>query len=105
MTSSPAAVALNEPHRRFELNTNGHLSIVEFFLPDDVTLALTHTEVPAALEGQGIGSRLVEGVLLYAEQHGLQIVPLCPFIHTYIKRHSAWERVVSKTHLRSDFIA
>ena len=94
---------LNSHKHRFELQTNGKLSIVEFTQPNDETLALTHTEVDPSLEGQGIGSALVEGVLEYAERNNLKIVPLCPFIAAYITRHPVWQRVVSTVFRAEDF--
>ncbi len=94
----------NNTHRhRFESETSGKLSIVDYRLVDDETLALTHTEVDPSLEGQGIGTQLVEDVLQYVSQNNLKIVPLCSFVRAYLKRHPDWNRVVSATHAASDF--
>ncbi|MBD2755381.1 GNAT family N-acetyltransferase [Spirosoma validum] len=94
----------NNTHRhRFELETDGKLSIVVYENVDDETLALVHTEVDPSLEGHGIGSKLVEGALQYIEENNLKIVPLCPFVETYLKRHPEWNRVVSTTYKTSDF--
>ena len=93
----------NTHHRRFEAETDGKLSIVEYRRVDDETLALTHTEVDPSLEGRGIGSTLVEGVLEYMEQNNLKIVPLCPFVSAYLKRHPDWNRVVSTAYNVNDF--
>ncbi|MCX6215085.1 MAG: GNAT family N-acetyltransferase [Spirosoma sp.] len=94
----------NNTHRhQFELETDGKLSIVAYQQVDDETLALTHTEVDPALEGHGVGSQLVDEVLQYIEENKLKIVPLCPFVDVYIKRHPAWSRVVSTAYNTSDF--
>ncbi|GAB3786067.1 GNAT family N-acetyltransferase [Spirosoma horti] len=94
----------NNTHRhRFELETDGKLSIVEYQQVDDETLALTHTEVDPSLEGHGIGSKLVEGVLQYIEQHDQKIVPLCPFVSVFLKRHPDWNRLVSTAYSVNDF--
>ncbi|WP_018619699.1 GNAT family N-acetyltransferase [Spirosoma luteum] len=94
----------NNAHRhRFELDTEGKLSIVNYQTVDDETLALVHTEVDESLEGQGVGSHLVEGVLQYVEQNNLKIVAACPFISTYIKRHPDWNRVVSTAYTSTGF--
>jgi predicted GNAT family acetyltransferase len=50
-------------------------------------LVFTHTEVDPALEGQGIGSRLVAGALAAAREAGAKVVPLCPFVRAYMARH------------------
>lgn len=94
----------NNTHRhRFESETGGKLSIVEYQQVDDETLALTHTEVDPSLEGQGVGTKLVEAVLQYAEQNNLKVVPLCSFVGAYVKRHPDWNRVVSTAYAASDF--
>lgn len=103
MAASEQTISLNQGKHRFDLLTDGKLSLVAFFQPDEHTLALTHTEVHPDLEGQGIGSNLVKQVLEYAEQHGQKIVPLCPFVATYIKRHPDWQRVVSTEYGVNDF--
>lgn len=94
----------NNTHKhRFELQTDGKLSIVEYQQVDDETLALTHTEVDPSLEGHGVGSKLVEGVLQYIEQHDQKIVPLCPFVSVFLKRHPDWNRLVSTAYSVNDF--
>lgn len=87
----------------FESETEGKLSIVVYQQLDEHTLALVHTEVDPSLEGKGIGSRLVAGVLQYVEQNNLTIVPLCPFVAMYLKRHPEWNRVVSTEYSADDF--
>ena len=42
------------------------------------TLTIMHTEVPAELNGRGIGSALVRGMLDIARAQGLKVVPLLP---------------------------
>ncbi|QJW90088.1 N-acetyltransferase [Spirosoma taeanense] len=93
----------NRHQHRFELKTDGKLSIVAYQKVDDETLALTHTEVDPSLEGHGVGSKLVQSVLEYVERNNLKIIPLCPFVTTYLKRHPDWNRVVSKDYNVSDF--
>jgi predicted GNAT family acetyltransferase len=43
--------------------------------------------VPAALNGRGIGSALVCGLLDLARGQGSKVRPLCPFVAAYIARH------------------
>ena len=57
---------------------------------------LTHTEVPEKLGGQGIASALVKAVFEDIAKKELTLVPLCPFIATYIKRHPEWRVLVLK---------
>ncbi|WP_266366853.1 GNAT family N-acetyltransferase [Tellurirhabdus rosea] len=95
-------MTLNQAKNRFELLTDGKLSIVEFIQHGPQTLALTHTEVHPDLEGQGIGSRLVKSVLEYLEQHNLKMLPYCPFVEAYVRRHPEWNRLLSDDYYPSE---
>ena len=48
---------------------------------------LIHTEVDPAFSGQGLGERLVAGALADLRARGLKLVPLCPFVRAYLRRH------------------
>ncbi len=50
-------------------------------------LVLVHTEVPPALEGRGVGGRLVTAAVRRAATEGLAIVPSCPFARDWLERH------------------
>ncbi len=50
-------------------------------------LMLTHTEVNQDLEGQGVGSSLIRFALDDIRNKGLHVVPMCPFVVAFIKRH------------------
>ena len=47
----------------------------------------THTEVPAADEGKGIGARLLRAALDDVRQRGFKIVPACSFVAAFVRRH------------------
>lgn len=50
-------------------------------------IVLIHTEVPATLEGHGLGGRLVRAALRRAAAEGLTVVPWCPFASDFLRRH------------------
>ncbi len=102
MNLTDTSVKDNARKHRFELDYADKVAIVEYRKLDDETLALTHTEVDPSLEGQGVGSHLVKGVLEYVDRNNLRIVPACPFITAYLKRHPDWKRVVSTSHSIAD---
>jgi hypothetical protein len=54
-------------------------------------ISFIHTEVPKALAGKGIGSRLARHVLEAARAEGLKVVPVCPFIAAWMKRHPEYD--------------
>ena len=76
----------NTERNRFELDADGHIAFSNYKRADGV-LTILHTEVPKALEGRGIGSALIRGVLDIARSQGLKVITVCPFAKSYIERH------------------
>ena len=81
--------------KQFEIEVDGLKPRIEYILAKN-TIYLTHTEVPTKLEGQGIGTYLVKSVLEDIKERGLTLVPLCPFVAMFIKRHPEWRELVLK---------
>ena len=50
-------------------------------------ITFVHTEVPQALAGQGVGSKLIRGALEMVRAQGLKVVPQCPFVSAYMGKH------------------
>ena len=76
----------NTARTRFELDADGHVAFSNYRRTDGI-LSILHTEVPRELEGRGIGSALIRGVLDSARAQGLKVNPVCPFARAYIERH------------------
>lgn len=86
-TAPSYAIQNNVDKHRFEADLgDGSLAIAEYRL-DGTTIIFTHTEVPPAHEGQGIGTALIRFGLNFASERGLKVVPVCPFFAAYIERH------------------
>ncbi len=71
---------------RFQARVDGQLCVADYRLNDGV-MAVTHTEVPPALQGRGIAAALVRALLDHAAAHGLKVRPLCSYARTYMQRH------------------
>lgn len=71
---------------RFELDLDGGVAFANY-RRDGGVLIILHTEVPRALNGKGIGSELVRGLLDIARTQRLKVKPLCSFAARYIGRH------------------
>ena len=76
----------NEAVHRFELEADGHTAVAYYQLTPGV-ITFTHTEVPPALSGRGIGSALARAALESARAQGLKVVARCEFIGGYIAKH------------------
>ena len=83
----------NVERRRFELPVGEHVAFVEYWRVGK-RLHLMHTEVPAALQGRGAGSRLIQAVLERARAEGAEIVPNCPFVKAYLAKHPEYQPLV-----------
>ena len=57
-------------------------------------VAFLHTEVDGSLRRRGLGSTLVAGALDDARARGLRVVPLCPFVDAYVRRHPEYDELV-----------
>lgn len=53
-----------------------------------------HTEIDPSFGGQGIGSQLVRAALDAERAAGTSIVPLCPFVRSYIDKHPDYADLV-----------
>lgn len=75
---------------RFEMLSEGHSAVLEYRLNGD-TITFTHTGVPAALEGRGIGSQLAHAGLEYARENSFKVISACWFVTGYIDRHKEYQ--------------
>lgn len=83
----------NEERSRYELTVADSTALVTYDMREG-KIALTHTEVPGAMSGQGVGSALAKGALDDIRAKGLKVLPICTFIGAYIKRHPEYQDLV-----------
>jgi len=72
--------------KQFEIHINSSIAVLAYYIAGNV-ITFTHTGVPSALEGQGIGSKLVKAGLQYARDNNLKVESTCWFVSGYIERH------------------
>lgn len=83
----------NKPHHRYEMNVDGVLAYVAYSRAPG-TITFIHTIVPEALAGKGIGSKLAKYVLDEARANREKVIPQCPFVSAYIKKHPEYQELV-----------
>ena len=88
----------NKDAKRYETRVGEALAVVEYHLAANVII-LNHTEVPQSLEGQGVGSVLIKFVLDDARANQYSVVPMCPFVAVYIRRHQEYRDLVPERFL------
>ena len=79
---------------RVEIRVDEQLAGFAEYADRDGRRIFVHTEIDPAFEGQGLGGKLAKGALDDAQALGLPIVPLCPFIASYVERHPEYQPLV-----------
>ena len=97
MANDGIRVTNNEAAQRYETEVDGARAVLQYQRRGDSIVHL-HTEVPEALEGHGIGSALARTALEDARARHLTVVPLCPFVTAYIRRHPEYLPIVDPAH-------
>ncbi len=75
-----------EKHR-YEAIVDGTLAGFAVYRMEPGLIALIHTEVDDAFERRGVGSILVREALEDARRRGFDVVPICPFVTSFIDQH------------------
>jgi hypothetical protein len=95
VTASATPTITDAPERgRFEAHLHGDLAGVLEYVVKHERLALIHTEVLPAHEGQGIGSALVRHALDHARARGFRVIAVCPYVQSYLARHPEDDDIV-----------
>jgi hypothetical protein len=59
---------------------------------------LIHTEVEPRFEGHGIASTLIRELLDDIRARGLEAMPYCPFVRTFVAKHDEYLDLVPAEH-------
>jgi predicted GNAT family acetyltransferase len=84
----------NPEEQRFEAHLGDRILGIAEYEPEDDRIIFVHTEVLPDAEGMGVGSALARGALDAARASGRRIVPECPFISSYVRRHHDWDDLI-----------
>ena len=84
----------NPAASRFEMTSGDSTAFVEYRRAGD-RIVLVHTEVPEALSGQGVGSKLVRGTLDALRGEGRKVALHCEFVAAYVARHPEYRDLLA----------
>jgi len=88
------SVTHNEAAGRFELLVDGRRALLTYRrFPDRIVF--DHTEVPKPLERHGLAAKLARFALDFARANHLRVVPLCPYVSSFIHKHPEYQDLVS----------
>jgi len=93
--SAPVAIIHNPDEQRFEAHIDGELAVLQYVRRPG-TIVFTHTGVPEQLRGHGVANDLAQAGLEYARAEHLTVVPNCPFVAAYIRRHPGYQSLVDQ---------
>jgi uncharacterized protein len=96
MNPDPKTTAMirnNAEAQRFEAHVGNDTAVAEYRLKNNIII-FTHTEVPRAMEGQGVAGQLIKAALDESRAQQYRVVPLCPFVAAYIRRHPNYRDLV-----------
>ena len=86
---------VDAPERhRFEARVDGELAGFIAYQVRSDAIDLIHTEVKPAFEGKGVGGSLVRQVLDGIRDRGGAMIPTCPFVTQYVRRHPEYADLV-----------
>jgi predicted GNAT family acetyltransferase len=92
-------VSHNEEARRFELAVDGLRALLTYRrFPERIVF--DHTEVPESLEGRGLAAKLARFALDFARANHLRAAPLCPYVSSFIRKHTEYQDLVSSDDLQ-----
>jgi uncharacterized protein len=81
---------------RYEIRLGGDLAGFAVYHRRGGRAYFVHTEIDPAFEGKGLGSALAQGALDAERALGEPVVPLCPFIRSYIDRHPDYAPLIDQ---------
>jgi len=87
--AADGTVVWNNTHElQYELLlTDGRrIGTIRYRLEPDA-VALVHTDIDPAYEHHGFGTRLVAAALRDLRNRGKSVIPVCPLVADYIRRH------------------
>jgi hypothetical protein len=93
--SNDEPVTDNIAESRYEIHVGDDVAVLTYRDNADGARVFVHTGVPPALERHGVGSRLVKAALDDAKRIGRHVVPQCPFVASYIKRHPEYQSLLA----------
>jgi uncharacterized protein len=92
-TGEPVVVD-NEAARRFEIRVGDDLAGFVTYARDGQLIGFVHTEVDPRFRGSGLAGQLARASLDFARNRGLSVLPTCPFISSWIRKHPEYKDLV-----------
>ncbi|MGW1509354.1 GNAT family N-acetyltransferase [Streptomyces sp. NPDC002394] len=86
-TATAPVVRRVDARHRYEILVGGERAGLTAYRDRDDRRVFFHTEVDEAYAGQGLAGILVEQALADVRASGMRIVPVCPYVAKFLKKH------------------
>jgi predicted GNAT family acetyltransferase len=77
----------DEHGSRFVVRIGDDEATLTYTVAGPKLIDLQHTFVPESGRGHGIAEMLATAAFDYARERGLRVVPSCPFVRAWLRRH------------------
>lgn len=90
MSQTPAAPIVErvDADHRYEILVDGRRAGLTAYRDRGEQRVFFHTEIDDAFAGQGLGAQLVQQALADVRESGKRIVPVCPYVAKFLKKHA-----------------
>ncbi|MEU2130740.1 GNAT family N-acetyltransferase [Streptomyces sp. NPDC018352] len=85
-TTDPVVRHVDARHR-YEILVDDHRAGLTAYRDRDDRRVFFHTEIDDTYAGQGLAAILVEQALTDVRASGMRIVPVCPYVAKFLKKH------------------
>ncbi|MCI0140286.1 N-acetyltransferase [Arthrobacter bambusae] len=81
----------NDKFHRYELLVDGEVAVISQFMDKPGHIDFLHTETRPQFKGRGLAKVLAHFALDDVVASGKRIIPHCPFIAAYLRKHEGYE--------------
>jgi predicted GNAT family acetyltransferase len=94
-TFSPdVSTTRNDDLHRYELHVGGKLAVQVRYIDRPGHVDFIHTETAEQFKGQGLAGVLAHFALDDVVASGKRIIPHCPYIYRYLRKHDAYNQCI-----------
>ncbi|MFD7619244.1 GNAT family N-acetyltransferase [Streptomyces sp. NPDC059802] len=91
-TTTPLVRRVDARHR-YEILVDDKRAGLTAYRDLDDRRVFFHTEIDDAHAGQGLAAILVEQALIDVRASGMRIVPVCPYVAKFLKKHQEFAEI------------
>ena len=80
---------------RFYAEVEGQEAELTYTYPENTVLDLDYTYIPPSARRKGLSDLLVKAALDFARQQNFLVIPSCPVVEAFVKRHPEYQDLLT----------